>query len=246
MYKEFLEVSHRPYPLPDAPWVMTQVWKDLLFMHFPVEPGVIRALVPRELEIDMYSDMAWITIIPFEVTGMRARFAPLVPVFSSYLELNVRTYVVRDGVPGIYFFSLDADELLAVAGARVGTGLPYRYAKMKFRRDQASCHFRSRRRFDGASPTLDVSYRPGDVLYEASPDSLDYWLLERYCLYSFWNGKLMRGDIHHDKWKVTRSDIQLRSNSMLSFLEHCQPAFCHYSRRRRVFFYPLKEAGGGK
>ena len=82
MYKEFLEVSHRPYPLPDAPWVMTQVWKDLLFMHFPVEPGVIRALVPRELEIDMYSDMAWITIIPFEVTGMRA----LLPLFR-YLAL---------------------------------------------------------------------------------------------------------------------------------------------------------------
>ena len=93
MYKEFLEIDHRPYPLPSKPWMMTQVWRDLLFIHWPVASEVIKPHLPQELELDVYEGTAWLSFIPLRITNARARGLPLIPFFTSYMELNVRTYV---------------------------------------------------------------------------------------------------------------------------------------------------------
>ncbi|WP_050614160.1 YqjF family protein [Bacillus testis] len=241
MHKEFLELDHRPYPLPASPWIMTQTWENVLFMHYPIQYDCLRPHIPEGLEIDTFNGQAWITVLPFKITNMRVRYMPAIPLVSSFLELNVRTYVKKDGIPGIYFFSLDASELLAVVGAQASTGLPYRYARMSMRHDDNAYHFNSTRRFDQRSHMLDVSYTEGPVLIENLPDTLDHWLLERYCLYTFRLGMLLRGDIHHDKWKVTQTKVELRANSMLSFLLKKEPELCHFSKERHVYFYPFKQ-----
>ena len=122
--------EHRPYPLPNTPWAMTQTWSDLLFAHWPVSPTSLRELVPNSLEIDVCEGTAWIGVVPFRMTNVFPRGLLAVPYLSHFLELNVRTYVTFQGKQGVYFFSLDASNLLAVLIARKTYSLPYFHAAM--------------------------------------------------------------------------------------------------------------------
>ena len=92
--------EHRPWPPPSRAWVMAQRWHDLLFEHWPLPAGELRAAVPASLELDTFDGQAWIGVIPFRMSGVRLRFTPALPGLSAFPELNVRTYVVRDGKPG--------------------------------------------------------------------------------------------------------------------------------------------------
>ena len=112
------EVAHRPWPRPAGPWVMAQSWHDLLFAHWPVDSERVRPLVPDRLEIDSFDGQAWLAVVPFRMTGVRLCGTPAVPWLSAFPELNVRTYVKYGGKPGVWFFSLDAGNPLAVVIAR--------------------------------------------------------------------------------------------------------------------------------
>src|SRR5437899_137300 len=110
--------DHRPYPLPKGPWVMTQTWHELLFSHWPIAPEALRPLIPAVLPLDTFEGQCWVGIIPFRMSNVRPRGAPAMPALSQFHELNVRTYVTVGGIPGVYFFSLDAGNPLAVVTAR--------------------------------------------------------------------------------------------------------------------------------
>ena len=110
---------------------MRQVWHDLLFTHWPVHPDELRPLVPAQLELDLYNRHAWVAVTPFHMSDVRMRALPPIPGMSAFPELNVRTYVKFGGVPGVFFFSLDAASRLAVIGARAAYFLPYFHAEMR-------------------------------------------------------------------------------------------------------------------
>src|SRR5436309_3251898 len=112
------ERDHRPWPVPDRPWVMGQTWEDLLFAHWPVDPDELRSVVPPQIPIDTFGGSAWVGVTPFVVTGVRARLTLPMPYTSRFPEINVRTYATVDGKPGIWFFSLDTPNRAAVATAR--------------------------------------------------------------------------------------------------------------------------------
>src|SRR5918992_4461493 len=120
--------EHRPYPLPDGTWALGMSWRDLLFMHWPVRADFLRPLVPPALKLDTFDGSAWVGVVPFRMTGVRPRFVPPVPGMSAFPELNVRTYVTPAATkekPGVWFFSLDATNPLAVRAARWTYHLPY-------------------------------------------------------------------------------------------------------------------------
>ena len=105
--------------------VMRQVWEQLGFLHWPVDAAALAPLLPPGLDVDVFEGVAYVGIVPFTIPLTRAAAfgARIAPAFH---EINVRTYVHRDGRdPGVWFFSLDATSLLAVAGARVAYRLPY-------------------------------------------------------------------------------------------------------------------------
>src|SRR5437660_117310 len=129
--KPFDSVDHRPFPPPKRPWVGHMSWKNLLFAHWPVDPDVIRPFIPAGLTLETYDGSAWIGVVPFMMTETRARFSLNIPGFSTFPELNVRTYVTAEEQPGVWFFSLDAANRLAVWGARSFFHLPYFNAEMK-------------------------------------------------------------------------------------------------------------------
>jgi uncharacterized protein YqjF (DUF2071 family) len=195
---------------------MTQRWNNLLFMHWPVQTGIVRALVPRSIDLDLHSGTAWVTITPFYLDHLRARWLPTMPWGSEFAELNVRTYVSIDGKPGVYFFSLDASSALAVMGARAMFNLPYFRAEMTAAaRPDGAVDYQTRR--IGAEARFEASYAPEGQATFAAPGSLDHWLTERYCLYAIdRSGDVLRTDIHHAPWPLQPAHVDVRYNSMLS------------------------------
>lgn len=107
------EQAHRPWPMPDGPWIMTQSWHDLLFAHWPVDRRALEAKLPPMLQLDLFEGQAWLGITPFHLTNVAPRGVPALPLVSAFPELNVRAYVRIGDKPGVYFFSLDAGNPLA-------------------------------------------------------------------------------------------------------------------------------------
>ncbi len=210
------ETKHGRWALPEQSWLMAMHWHNLLFMHWPLPVAALRAHIPRSLTIDTFDNMAWIGVVPFSMSGVRPRYVPPLPWLSAFPELNVRTYVVANDRPGVWFFSLDATNRLAVRGARWLFHLPYYDAHMTMREQQGRIHYRSMRTHRGAlEATFAGQYWPCGGVYYAAAGTLDHWLTERYCLYSVdRRGQLWRGDIHHDPWPLQPAQASIDVNSM--------------------------------
>jgi uncharacterized protein len=215
-----------------APWVMRQTWCDLLFAHWPIAPSRIRDLVPAQLQLDCHDGWAWIGVVPFAMTNVAPRGVPAVPWLSAFAELNVRTYVSVGGRAGVYFFSLDAERLAAVAAARVLFGLPYFHAQMSIERT-GHIEYRSRRRKGGAE--FIATYAPSGATFVAAPGTLDHFLTERYCLYTVDGGTVSRLDIRHLPWRLQPAVAEIRRNTMLEASGIAQPQMApllHYAARQ--------------
>jgi uncharacterized protein len=238
------ELGHRPWPLPDGPWLQGQTWCDLLFAHWQVPTDQLRRLVPATLPLHLYEDgSAWLGITPFVVTGLRLRGTPPLPWVSHFPELNVRTYVELDGKPGIYFFSLDAARRAAVIAARRLYRLPYFHARMRADRVGARIDYESERiDSSGAAAALRGSYRQ---LGGQTDDHLARWLAERYCAYTLdERGRPLRIDIHHPPWPLQPAEGELQAQGMADQLaiELQGEPLLHFSARQDTLIWPLRPA----
>jgi uncharacterized protein len=236
------EVAHRPWPLPAGPWVMAQSWHDLLFAHWPVDAAALRQLIPPQLQIDTFEERAWLAVVPFRMTGVRLRGTPSLPWLSAFPELNVRTYVTFGGKPGVWFFSLDAANSLAVAIARAWFRLPYFRARMSCIEHQGWIHYESERTHRQApAALLKGRYRPVGDAFSPQPGTVEHFLTERYCLYTIGaRGQIIRGEIHHPPWPLQPAAAEFARNSMSESLGvGLTPApLLHFARRQDVLVWP--------
>lgn len=210
-------VDHRPFPLPTAPWVMKQTWNDLLFAHWPLAPAAIRPIVPEMLQLDLYDGRAWVAVTPFHMTGIRGWALPYFPGLSAFPELNVRTYATFKGVPGVYFFSLDAARRIAVWGARATYFLPYFFADMKVQMSGGEVQYQSRRvgpRPGALSAEFRGQYGPTSAPRQTHPGDLEHFLTERYCLYAVKQREVFRAGIHHVPWALQNAEAEIQQNTM--------------------------------
>jgi uncharacterized protein len=236
------DVDHRPWRMPDRPWVMTQTWHDLLFAHWPLSSQVLRSRVPREFELDLFDGNAWIGIVPFRMTNVAPRGVPSLPWVSEFPELNVRTYVRVADRPGIYFFSLDAGSALAVLAARSLLNLPYYTASMVVTPRGSAIEYESRR--DGTDGTAEfrASYHPTGPAFIPTPKSLEYFLTERYCLYHIGRrGVPYRLEIHHPPWALHPADGDFIRNGMGDANGLALPArapLLHFAKRQDMVAWP--------
>jgi uncharacterized protein YqjF (DUF2071 family) len=231
-------LEHRPWPIPKRGWTMGQTWDDLLFAHWRVPLEELRAHVPAELEVDTHDGDAWLGITPFRISALRARGLLPLPGASSFLELNVRTYVTAGDRPGIWFFSLDASSRLAVEAARRVYKLPYFHARIAATRRGEWLDYECARIAE-AGRVFSGRYRPSGPVFHAEPGSLEWFLAERYCLYTTdGRDRLHRAEIHHDRWDLqpAEAEIELASISPLGL---DGDALCHFSRRQDVVIWPL-------
>jgi uncharacterized protein len=235
-------LEHRPWPLPPRPWVLGQTWEDLLFAHWRVPLADVQAHVPRVLEVDQHDGSAWLAIAPFRLSSLRLRGMLPLPLVSSFFEVNVRTYVrAADGKPGIWFFSLDASSMLAVAAARRLYDLPYLPARIRTARRgdwiDVECA-----RLGERGRVFCARYRPRGRAFHAEPGSLEWFLTERYCLYTTnAHGALLRAEIHHRPWELQRAEAEI-SLTTISPLELQGDPLCHFSRRQDAVLWTPEPA----
>lgn len=197
------QLGERQQPVGQQP-VMFQRWVHLLFLHWMVDSETIQRTLPPGLFVDTYQGKAWIGIVPFCMKGIRSTLMPFLSI--DFLELNLRTYV-RDhqGRPGVWFYSLDADQPLAVLAARLFYALPYRNAKMQMADRDAEIKYSCRRR--GSASRMEYRYRPSANLGEAKLGSLDFFLIERYRLFAFRRGRLLTGRVYHSPYTLREAIV---------------------------------------
>ena len=208
--------EHRPYPMPERAWTLTMSWLDLLFAHWSFAPETIAALLPEGLELDTYEGRAWLGVVPFRMENVGPRGLNWVPGASAFPELNVRTYVVAGGKPGVWFFSLDAASKLAVRAARIGFNLAYYDARMRCEAaggDEGWIEYDSERTHEGApAGVFRGRYRGVGEPYLSEAGTLEQWLTERYCLYAQdRSGQIRRGEIHHEAWPLRRAQAEIQT-----------------------------------
>jgi uncharacterized protein len=226
--------AHRPWRMPDSPWVMTQTWRDLLFAHWRVDADALRAKVPAAFPLDLFDGKAFVGVVPFRMTNVAPRGVPSLPGISEFPELNVRTYVSVDDKPGVYFFSLDAGNALAVRTARALLNLPYFKAAMSVTPIADVFAYQSRRDLDGAE--FVATYGPAGDTFVPARGTLEYFLTERYCLYNVdRRGRPYRMDIHHPLWTLQPARATLTRNmiaraSGIALPE--EPPLLHFSARQ--------------
>lgn len=214
--------SHRPWVLPTGSWNFYQEWNRVVFLHWQLPVSELAAFVPDELEIDTIDGMAWVSVVVFDMNNIRPRNLPAVSMVSDFFEVNVRTYIKREGKTGVYFLSIEGSKKLSCYLARKISGLPYRYEKMT----RSSQHFK----LESASTCnkLNMSYGVRDEVCDKTP--LDIWLTERYALFQDVAGKIKSFDIHHIEWPVHKlylKNLEL-SYPLFSFLNRA-PDLVHYS-----------------
>ncbi len=239
-----LQISgHRQTPLPEGPWIMRQSWQELLFAHWPVAVEALRPLIPAALTLDTFAGEAWVGIVPFQMREVCPRGVPALPGLSASPELNVRTYVTVQGIPGVYFFSLDAGNPLFVATARALFALPYFNASMQVTRQGEIIDYQSQRKHPAqASPaTYHTRYRPTAPVAYALPGSLPAWLTERYCLYILdRRGHVYRTNIHHGPWPLQDAELEVSEDSMANshsiHLPDTAPLL-HYAHRQDTLIW---------
>jgi uncharacterized protein len=239
MHPALEKTDHRPWPIPRRPWTWRQTWRDLLFAHWPVPADRIRALIPPGLVVQQFDGTAWIGVVPFHMTGVMRRPLPDLPWVSAFPEINVRTYVERDGKAGVWFFSLDASNALAVWAAKRFFFLPYYRASIRVAPRGDAIEYRSARTSGDA--TFDARYGPAGPPYAAAAGSLEHWLTERYCLYAeSADRRIFRTDVHHRRWPLQRAEADIRENRMLDtqgLRTSGGTPLLHFSRRLDVIVW---------
>jgi uncharacterized protein len=243
-----LRVRQRPAGSP----VMHQSWQELLFLHWDFSVEEVQATLPPGLMVDSWNGRAWVGVVPFRMRGIRPRGCPAVPGISNFLELNLRTYVHDDrGTPGVWFYSLDANQRLAVWVARRLFHLNYRYARMESIRDERTGWIDYRSLRQGVSPGFECRfrYRSAGPSAPANPESLEFFLVERYVLFSRTpQGALYTGTVVHDPYQISPVELAQWSDGLFPLQglpkPNREPVHAVMSRGVDVDVYGLMQHSG--
>lgn len=228
---------------------MRSAWHHLLFLHWEVEPTLLQQSLPPGLQLDTFQNRAFIGLVPFTMTAVRPHglphFPPLRRWHEDFHEINVRTYVRHEKYgPGVWFFSLDAASAPAVLVARHWFKLPYFYAKMSLRFERNLIHYKSQRRWPAPVPaSCEIEYTASGAAAPAASGTLDYFLIERYLLYSFWRGRLFVGRVRHKPYQVQSAQILSLEENLISkagFSLPTQAPLVHYARGVKVDIFKLR------
>ena len=220
---------------------MAQTWHDLLFAHWPVRMSALRPLVPDNLQLHTFDGECWVAVTPFHMSGIRARGLPPLPGLSRFPELNVRTYVSFEDKPGVYFFSLDAANSVAVWAARRLFALPYFKAEMLVEVNHDGIAYSSHRYKGNAE--FRGRYHPVQEIEVRQPGTLAHWLTERYCLYTVSHRRVYRAEIHHASWPLQDAEAEIEFNTMAESAGITlprTPPILHFARYLEVLVWPLR------
>mgnify|MGYP002389407265 CR=1 FL=1 len=235
--------------------VMRQKWRSLLFLHWPVDPQAVQPLLPSGLEVECFNNLAYVGLVCFTMRGIRPLGCPAVRGLSAFHETNVRTYVrYQNRDPGVWFFSLDAANRLAVRLARKWFHLPYYDARMFLEREHSSAVgetssilYSAVRRWPGFDrASYQIRAQPTGPIAPARPETLDHFLIERYRLYAKTPRALCSGMVRHPPYLVQVAEVPLLEESLIAaagLRRPPVPPIAHYSGGVDVDVFRLQHVG---
>jgi len=201
-----------PDPLPlERRAVLRQRWAELAYFHWPYEPEVVQRLLPDGVRVDTFDNAAWVGLIPFVMRNVRVGPTPPVPYLSTFVEINVRTYVVDpQGRRAVWFFSLDVPRSLVVAVARTAFALPYCWARTAYIADSAHRRYALHRKWPrNSNASAEIEFTVGEPMSHVS--DLDHFLTARWALLTTRRDHLLYGSVHHERWPLHQlQDLRLR------------------------------------
>lgn len=202
-----------PHPVepvhPDPPprrrrVVLRQRWAELAYLHWPYDPADVQERLPPGVRVDTHDGMAWVGLIPFVMRDLRLVGVPAVPWLSTFIEINVRTYVVDPlGRRAVWFFSLDVPRAVIAAMARMLFSVPYCWARAEHRVAGRRHVYVLRRRWPGRA-TARIAFEVGEPIPPAHVSSLDHFLTARWALLTRRGRHLLLGRVHHPRWPLHR------------------------------------------
>ena len=243
-------VAHRPYEMPSEDWRYYQEWNNALFMHWKVPMEQLKSVVPKGLEIDTLNGEAWVSLVAFTMQKIRPKLLPSLKVISDFHEINLRTYVINDGKPGVYFINIEAEKALSAFVAKNFSGLPYQKSSIDYQYLKEHNLYLSK---SSRGTYLEAEFKILPEEYQKT--HIDRWLTERYCLYMDHQSEIWRYDIHHAEWEINDIKInRLKLNYKVKQLvmNNETPDCAHYSKgvkvvawRRKVIQKSALEGGIG-
>ncbi len=215
--------AHRPWKMAQNPWKYYQEWNDAVFLHWKVDPIQLLELVPKDLEIQVINNSAWVSLVAFNMEKIRPRYFPAFPPISNFHEINIRTYVKFKEKTGVYFLSIEGSKIHSCKIAKSLSELPYQYSKMK--RNEGN--FFSENKI--LNNQFDLKYKVGKK--QDYKSELDLFLTERYALFQDSNNRLNEFEIHHIPWPFYEVEIKKLSSNYSEFPDFFQnqPDLAHYS-----------------
>lgn len=200
-------------------------WQHVLFANWPVDPAVVDAHLPDDLAVDTHDEQAWLSAVPF--TNVEVHPVGVPDALGYRLpELNLRTYVTHNNEPGVYFFSLDAQGIFSVLGARIFHHLPYYYARIDLDVHDGEVHFESHRRHPGARPVdFSATYKPIGPQLPDEPDSLERFLTARYRYYTeSIRGTLRYANVDHEPWPLYETTATIEESTLFQANGFAEPS----------------------
>lgn len=222
------KTDHRSFKCPTRPWMFYQEWNKAIFLHWEVNADEIQTLLPRGLKVDVINGKAWVSLVAFDMNNIKARYLPKLPRISDFQEINIRTYVVCNGKPSVYFLSMEANNKMSCKLLEKVSKFPYRYSEMN----------RSNHSYQSNNVNLNESF---SIDYEldgksVSKDETDLWLTERYAVFQDHRNAMIEYDVHHLEWPMQNiicKAIKVNYSRFGTFIND-KPDRIHYSKGVRV------------
>mgnify|MGYP002017900935 CR=1 FL=1 len=240
-----IPTEHLPFPIPSRNHSLSQEWRNLTFMHWEVDINKLQPHIPDGLEIDTYGGKAYVGVVPFIMRNVRPRWFWPVPFISTFPEFNIRTYVKKDDIPGVFFLTLEAESVITCSYATKAYGLPYNYAKGSVVKQDDTVSWLSQRKSGDMKLAGDTTISRTKT--HAQAGSLEEFLFEKYSLYTCKDGSIMRGYTHHKPWEFCSAEVVLTNNSLtesfdFGIADYTSPDLVHYSDGVDVRTYSIEMA----
>lgn len=234
---------------PVGPRLLRLKKSTQLFLHWPVDATLLRRHVPRSMSVDTCKGQAWIGLTSFQMAGVRPVGTPAVPGLSSFLELNLRTYVTYRELRGVFYFSADVSNPLAVWLARKFFHLPYFRARIQCLREEEAVHrFSSRRRHRGAqSAEFDCSWSTGAPVERRNAGTWIDFLTDRCEVFSQYRGRVYATAAWHQPWTLTQATVHTLHTTMFEaagLKMPSAPPLAHHCHDVVMDVWPQRELAG--
>ena len=230
------DTAHRPWPLPGTPWAQAQTRHDILLGYWRAPIDVLARLLPADVAADTFDGEAWVAVSAYRVTGLRVRGLPPLPGLSSFPQLEVSTPVTVDGYPGLWLFQLETAKQIVVEASKRTHRFPAYRARISTRHDAAGFRFEAKR--DGLA--FDALYNGRGSEFTPAPGSVEYFLTERYALYTADGGRLYRAQLHHPPWRLQGAAGEVEAATLAPLPLEGEP-YLLFSPVQDFLLWPLEE-----